>query len=356
MSDFSKVKLDPAFKHLNPADWQADGISSGFNQIRYKGKQWVLHYMGDRYPFRRLDDNTPQSYIDVIILGVSKGVSRVYFEGQWKEDSVQGPVCASLKGVVPDPGVPIPQAESCAICSHNEWITKPTGRPGKECQEHRRLAVLLMPDMTKKMFPTPLVEPLHLKLPPGSLKAWKVYSDDAFNNNVPLAGVITRISFSEERQFEMKFDLQDSLDGAEAKAVLSLLPDQNSATKQILEGNLTTGSPRVINPPPPAAEKPAPRPVKRETGLLAAFAAKENPEGPITNGGEDPEPKKRGRPKKPAETIEAVATRVVAEPPAPARPVIVKADSDDDDDDSDYEESDTEIDAALVKLMGNMVK
>ena len=39
---------------------------------------------GNNYPFRRPDDNTPLSYIDVIIIGGNPFQSKVYFgEDEW---------------------------------------------------------------------------------------------------------------------------------------------------------------------------------------------------------------------------------------------------------------------------------
>src|SRR4249920_3570205 len=224
MTDISKFKVADAFRHLDPNQGLADGISAGFSSIRYKGKTWMLSHGGKTYPFKRDDDGSPLTYVDMIILGISPGLSKVYF-GEWNEDNASGPICASLKGDVPDPGVSIPQAKSCGICSHNEWITKPGGGRGKECQDHKRMAVLLMPSMTKKMLGSPLMEPVHLKIPPGSLKSLKKFSDELQHGGIPFASVVTRVAFSQERLFEMTFDIIQALTNAEAPLVLPMMKD-----------------------------------------------------------------------------------------------------------------------------------
>jgi hypothetical protein len=108
------------------------------------------------------------SYLDVVIVGDAPYTSKIYFPpGEFNEDSAGAPICAAVKGDKPDPGVSAPQSRTCATCTHNEWKTLPSGNRGKECQDHKRLAVLLMPKMTTKMMGSPLMEPVYLKVPPS---------------------------------------------------------------------------------------------------------------------------------------------------------------------------------------------
>jgi hypothetical protein len=340
MTDMSKFTVAKAFRHLDPNQGLADGISSGFSSLRYRGKQWTLQHGGKSYSFRRDDDGTPLSYVDVVILGISPGLSKAYFgQETWTEDSATGPICYSLKGDVPDPGVPIQQAKSCGICSHNEWITKPGGGRGKECQDHKRMAVLLMPYMTKKMLSVPLLEPVHLKIPPGSLKSLKLYSDELQQLGIPFASMITRVAFSTDKLFQMTFKAVQALTDAEAPLVLPLMED--AQTRQIL-GSIPEI--REIAPPMPAE--------KVETGLLAAFKGQSEPESEEEKPAPAPAPapRQRGRPAGSQNKPKVVEMAAQApEPEASSTPAEGAGDV-------TWEESDTEIDAALAKLVGDKMK
>ena len=166
------IKISNAFKHL-PVRNVAEGLNvGGFSSIGIRGKVWSLKHQGKTYNFVREDDGTPLSYLDVVIVGDAPYTSKIFFPpGEFNEDSAGAPVCASVKGDKPDPGVSMPQSKTCAACTHNEWSTMPSGNRGKECQDHKRLAVLLMPKMTTKMLGSPLMEPVYLKVPPGSLRS-----------------------------------------------------------------------------------------------------------------------------------------------------------------------------------------
>lgn len=339
MTDMSKLQVAKAFKHLDPTQGLADGIAAGFSSIRYRGKQWTLNHGGSTYQFKRLDDGSPLTYIDFIILGISPGLSKAYFGDEpWTEESASAPVCASLKGDVPDPGVPIPQSKSCGMCSHNEWITKPDGGRGKECQDHKRMAVLLMPSMTKKMLTAPLLEPVFLKIPPGSLKALKKYSDALQHQGIPFAAVVTRVSFSSDRIFEMNFDVVQALTDAEAPLVLPMM--ENSQTKAIMG---SVSEPRQIEQKPPPPERV-------DTGLLAAFTGTDKaptkqrspePDSELTRGVESV--KRRGRP---AAAKAQAPIEQAAETTTPAEQVNGGA----------FAESDADIDAEVQKLMGDKLQ
>jgi hypothetical protein len=326
--DYSKFKIAKGFQHLDPKMWEASDLSSGFSSIRTRGKSWSLMTGGKQYPFKREDDNTPLSYIDVVILGVNKYTSKTFFgTEQWTEESSGGPVCGSLKGDVPDPGVPIPQSKSCGICKHNEWGSKAGG--GKACQDHKRVAVLLMPSMTRKMLSAPLLEPVFLKIPPGSFKTWKAYTDDMIHQGIPLAAMITRLSFSPPpKTFEITFEPVQALTDKEVPVVLPLL--ESRETKGIL------GVAPVMRQVAPPAPKP---PERIETGLLDAFS-------PAPEGEDEDEPEII--PPKPAQKAAAKPRRAKAVEAAPPEEVAPPAENGE-----DYEESDTELDDSVRSVMGD---
>ena len=88
--------------------------------------------------------------MDIIIVGVfpeGRATSRVYYAGKYTEGSNDSPTCASARGDVPDAGVEVPQAATCATCAQNVKGSATNG--GTACGYTKRLAVMLptIPDM-----------------------------------------------------------------------------------------------------------------------------------------------------------------------------------------------------------------
>ncbi len=215
---------------------------------------------------------------------------------------------------------------SCGICEHNEWITKPGGGRGKECQDHKRMAVLLMPTTTKKMLGSALMEPVHIKIPPASLKSLKKYSDELQSEGIPFAAVVTRISFTEGKLFELAFKTMQALSDREALHVLPMM--ESSQTRAILG---TMPEVKTIAPPAKPAEKV-------DTGLLSAFTGTDEP------ASVNPAPARRGRPRAVPQTIENGP-----QPAGQAKQAEVPPESES----GSFEESDSDLDATVAKLMGD---
>lgn len=328
---FKGQKVAKAFAHLDAGKSLGAGIvAGGFPVINYRGKAWSLRYQGQSYPFVREDDGTPLSYLDVIIVGTADNVSKVYYPpGEWDEDAAGAPVCASVKGDAPDPGVPEPQSKSCATCKNNAWTTLPTGRRGKACQDHKRVAVILMPAVTAKMLGAPLTEPVYLKVPPGSLTALKAYGNSLSHQGFPAAAVITRISFSADKLFQMKFEGKQVLTDAEAPLVLPLLDDPRTR--------------RITGETPEIYEVEA-APIKKEdapisTGLLEAFGTP--PQG---NGGAADVPVKRGRGRPPKPVPEPQPKLDLSQPGVLPDKVAAP-----------WAEGDPELDSEVADLLGRKV-
>jgi hypothetical protein len=352
MNDLAILKgktVAAAFRHL-PIKSMGEGIvAGGFPVINYRGKVWSLRYQGQSYAFVREDDGTQLSYIDVIVLGVSEYVSKVYYPpGEWDEDSAGPPVCAAVKGDRPDPGVPEPQSKLCGICPHNAWKTLPNSKRGKECQDHKRLAVLIMPKTTEKMLGQPLLEPAYLKVPPGSLVPLKQFGDSLAHAGFPTASVVTRIGFSTDpkKLFQMTFGVKQVLTDKEAPLVLPLVDDPQ--TKRI-----TGDQPDIYEVDVPPVREAA----MEETGILAAFNKPAAAAPAETNGTaevEQPVKRGRGRPRlHPAPAAEAQAKAKVIDLKPVEKAVAVAVDVDDDD---DVTELDDEVATLLSRKVGDMLK
>lgn len=332
------MQMAEAFRHLDPTQQLAEGLSSGFSRIAYKGKNWALLHQGDRYQFVRADDGTQLPYIDVVIVGANPRTSKNYYEGTYNEDAADAPDCSSLDGIVPDAAAPNPQSEACATCVHNQWLPN---RQGKECQDHRRLAVLLLPYMkTKPAMDAPLLEPVFFKVPPASLKAYKAYSDSLSHKGMHWASVVTRISFDPNKLFQMTFELKQPLTNAEAPLVLPLMEDHQT---QMLIG----AQPQVRQIAAPVKKEE-----RQETGLMAAFGGQQG--GTVTalpatkRSPAKSEEQPKAKNKAPAKVIDAVKNETPVDA-SPAQPH-----------DADVEEADAELDDAidgvLSKKLSEMLK
>jgi hypothetical protein len=257
------TKVAEAFRHLDPNKGLGEGLLGGFSSINYRGKIWSLRHRGENHVIVREDDGTPATYLDVIVVGAAEKTSKTLFNEWGGDDSGGPPICQSIDGDVPDPGVPQPQSKSCHTCKHNEWGSQLGGNGrGKRCQDQRRLAVLLMPKLTAKLLGAPLNDPVFFKVPPGSLNTLKAYNDFLKHNGIPFCSVITRISFDPKQLFQMKFEKIQDLTNKEAELVLPLL--EAPITNRII------GLQPVMRELPPAQEM---RKIERvETGLVEAFA------------------------------------------------------------------------------------
>lgn len=245
---FRGQQMPAAFRNaLNAAEESlADGIGQSYGVIHYKGKVWSLQYRGDRKNFVRPDDGTPSTYIDVIILRQARSKSKSFYQ-QFDANASDGqrPLCSSIDGVTPDSDSMQRQAQACALCPRNEWKVNPvTGKKQRECSDYKRLAVLLLPTQSQAMFGQPLMEPVFLRVPAGSLNDLATMGETMKAQGWHFSSFITRISFDpNEAHPKMVFRPLQALTDAEAPVVIPLRDD--SIAKRI------TGEDPVANIPAP---------------------------------------------------------------------------------------------------------
>lgn len=221
-----------AFGNLDPLDDNlSDGIGSSYGVIGYKGKVWSLRYRGEKHTFVRPDDGTPASYIDIVVLQQAKVKSKSFYEAYDPNGTSEGarPICASIDGVVPDADVQQKQADACALCPRNEWKIQPNGKKGRECQDYKRLAVLLMPIQTKAILGEPLMEPVFLRVPPASLNNLALVGEQMAGQGYHYSTYIMRISFDPtEAHPKMVFRALQKLTDQEAPVVVGMRNDPNA--------------------------------------------------------------------------------------------------------------------------------
>lgn len=345
MNEITRSSIASGFMDLPMQGGLGQGVSSGFSLIGFKGKMWSLRHQGETYYFTRTEDDTPMPYIDVVILEENPNVSKTYYpQGTYTEDAANQPTCSAVNGDVPDPGVPIPQSQTCGTCKRNVWTVLQTGGKGQECKNNKRVAVLLMPAMTEKLLGAPLDEPVLLRVPSASLRSLKAYGDGLRHRGIHSAAVVTRISFDRVKQFQMNFVTQQPLTNAEVPVIKDLLA--NPLTSIIL------GTQAPIQ----QIEQRPKREERVETGILAAFGREQSPaEKPQVGQGQVTAIKPRGRPpgsqNKPKPSVETIEAQVVADLSAQAAATVDQQQGS-----LPWDEADDQLDDTLKKVMASKIQ
>jgi hypothetical protein len=210
--DTKNLVPDAAYAHLNPQEESlADGIESSYGIIGYKGKTWSLRYGGQTHYFTRADDGTGVQSINVIVLAQARTKSKSYFE-HWEDGSTAPPICWSMDSITPDSDVPEPtpdgkgrQSQSCALCPRNAWYPNPDmpGKKKRDCNDYKRVAVLLGTSDTQRMLGHSLTAPVFLRVPAASLEPLALLGDQLQKAGIHFASVITRIEFDKEKPFPL---------------------------------------------------------------------------------------------------------------------------------------------------------
>lgn len=274
------------------------GISSGFGVVGYKGKIWSIKAGGTEHKMLRPDDGTPAASIELVILRASEHVSKVYYKSSFVDGSNAKPDCQSVNGIKPDKTIPNPVNPQCADCPMNQWGSRISddGKPGKACQDVKRLAVVPQGNIRNDALGGPLL----LRIPPASLKELKAYADQLMGHGFPYFGVATRILFDMEKAYpRFIFSAIRALTDAEADDVIEMRDDPR--TKRI-----TDEAVEFLDGPADAPAEQAP-PVAK--GIF------EQPPGapPVTQQVVQPAPQQAATQSPVQAPVEAPAT------PAPAR-------------------------------------
>lgn len=163
-----------------------------FPVISIKGSRFHVSRDGEKTLIMRPKANTtdpdePATYIEVTILNIQK--AKTFYAETWVEGSEEKPDCFSNDGITPDSSIAAPQCYTCALCPQNAWGSgvndKGEATKGKACSDVQRLAVA----------GHGLDDPMMLRVPPASLKNLAEMSKLLSKKNIPINGVVTRISF-----------------------------------------------------------------------------------------------------------------------------------------------------------------
>lgn len=140
-------------------------------------------------------ETTIGTNLDVIIVGVNPGVSKVFYSGAWNPDADSNrPACFSSDGKRPDASVSEPVSQSCATCPHNVLGSKvlPSGAKSKMCADQRHLAIVPAADPSKVY---------SLTVPVSGMKALREYFQELVNYNIDPEVAITELGFDDNASY-----------------------------------------------------------------------------------------------------------------------------------------------------------
>lgn len=259
---FEGAALPSYLSKVNVAALNSDitaHAGGGFPVISIKGKVFSVVRDGDRkvLPNPR-DPDSPATAIDVVILKVNKGTSKVFYAKGYSEgsDGVK-PDCFSNNGERPDASVESPQSKSCATCKWNQWGSKigDNGSKGKACQDSVRMAIAT---------PNQLRDPYMLRVPPASIRSLGEYGKMIANRNMVYNMLVTKIAFDMEAPTpKLTFKAVGLIDEESYRTVESMV--NSEVVNQILGqsvGATSVPAPDVeteVPVPTPKAEAPAPK-------------------------------------------------------------------------------------------------
>ena len=286
----------------------SQGVSLGFPMLSIKGKTWRQVIDGDSQVILN-NEGEPRSSINAVIVGANEAVSKTYYPGVYVEGSDEGPDCYSNDGIAPPLDVPDRQAPLCGGCPHNQWgsATTETGGKAKACGDSRRLAVVIG-DFDK---------PFLLRVPATSLKGLAEYGKMLAQRQLPVHGVMTKISFDTSLAYpRLIFSFNGFLDPAQFEDATKAL--EHLTMDAILYGNAAPApspqpgqAPATPAAPVPPSPEVAAQPEPPAVGSFDEQPAQQQEQAPA------PAPKPR-KPRAPKAAPAPVAEPEVAQAPAPS--------------------------------------
>jgi hypothetical protein len=200
------------------------GISAGLAVMSYKGKVWKVRHRGEEHTLMREDGDGPRNSIDVVVVRAAPNLSKIWYEKGYEEGSTAPPDCWSSNGMNPDAGSPKRQSPTCATCPRNQRGSRitPSGKPGKECQDSKRLAIVPLDDIDNEIHDGPML----LRVPAASLGELKKFSDAMRSRGFQYYAFGMRISFDPNEAYpKFMFRAVRALTDDEAKKIASLRDD-----------------------------------------------------------------------------------------------------------------------------------
>ncbi len=283
-------------------------IGSSFAVMGFKGKVWSIKKSGDVTPLMRSDGSGPMSHIDVVIVQAAAPISKIFYQGGYKEGDSAPPDCWSVNGVTPDAAASKKQSTTCAGCPKNAWGSRTTeaGKPGKACADSKRLAIVPAPsevspgvyapasNMRNEVFGGAML----LRIPAASLQGMKMYEDELRAAGFPFFGVVTRLKFDHQQSYpHILFEPVRGLTEEETDVMLEMQNDPQTE--------------RILNTAVDVVTAEAPVDVTAQGAGVATGPAPATPAQPVT-----PPPPPPTAPPVPPQVTPAATAASAAPPPA----------------------------------------
>lgn len=276
----------------------ASGITGGFAVVSIRGSKWRIKHSGEETPV--LDENDePKASLEVVMLGASPNLSRIYYEKDFEEGDAEEPDCYSVDGIAPAADAKHKQCDTCAGCPQAVWGSKitPAGKKAKKCQDSKRIAVVPAGDIANEVYGGPML----LRVPAASLADLASYGKKMKAKGYSYKTIVTRLGF----------DMDASYPKLTFKAVRVLTEDEVRNVVPHLQGDqiqaILSTAPEVSAPPaeeksepapavddefeePPAAAKPKPKkkaPAKKKAAAKKAAPADEPKDDSLDNALDD---------------------------------------------------------------------
>jgi len=221
------------------------GVTGGFAIVSIRGSKWRIKYAGNEDPVVN-EEGEPKPSLEVVMVDASPALSKIFYAANYSEGDAEAPDCSSVNGVTPDVGVANKQADSCAMCEHNQWGSRITesGKKAKTCHDSRRIAVVPLGDLENESYGSPML----LRIPAASLGDLKTFDAQLRGKGISYRTIGMRLGF----------DMNASYPKLTFKAVRRLTEDELTiVAEHITSGNAA----RVLEtsdavPAPAAAEVP----------------------------------------------------------------------------------------------------
>jgi hypothetical protein len=264
---------DASFFDLDEiGDDLSSGITGGFAIVSIRGSKWRIKHQGEETPVLN-EDEEPVPSLEVVMLRVSRHVSRIFYKKSFEEGDAEEPDCYSLDGISPAEGVKAKQCDNCATCPQAVWGSKisPAGKKTKACQDNKRMAVVPAGDIANEVNGGPML----LRVPAASLADLAAYGKGLKAKGYPYNAVVTRLSFDMDASYpKLKF-----------KAVRALSADEISAVAQyrssdVMEAILSSTAEIAATGAAPAPTPAPAAPAQPEPAVDTAFEEEEEEEAP----------------------------------------------------------------------------
>jgi hypothetical protein len=262
-SDIPAYIRDAAAKNAELNRSALGGIKAGsFPRISIGGSKFSIVEGGEKVLIADADKpDLPAMELQVVVVGFNPFVSKLYFEGDFKEGDDKEPTCSADNGVTPDPHIQRPQASACATCPKNIWGSKitPQGKQVKACSDNKRLVVVLAHDIANE-------QALDLTIKPASLKTWAEYVRALDSKGISVDNVVTKVQFDPSANFpKLVFKFGRFLTEAEIIAAQARSKGDDVRLITMPRSTTATGPAPTAKAPeapvaPDAATTPAPAP------------------------------------------------------------------------------------------------